>query len=273
MLEALAHPVVLVRDLNAAIATYASLLGQPPPRRQELPEHGVSCALFALANTQLKLLAPMGEDAALRKRLDEGGEGLLALIFTTPDADAFAKRLRERKVEANVLSSPAGRYIPLPRSEARGVSLAALEGRPPAAPVGDAGVEALDHVVVMSPDLESSRHLYADILGLRLALERTFEKRGTRILFFRVGGVTVEVAASLSESACPSKPDRLWGLAYRVRDLEATSARLLAADFDVTEIRKGAKRGTRVCTVRRETHGVATLLISAEAPRAQTSAL
>ncbi len=267
MLEALAHPVVLVRDLDAATATYASLLGQPPPRRQELPEQGVACALFALANTQLKLLAPMGEGAA-RKRLDEGGEGLLALVFTTPDADAFAKRLCERKVEANVLSSAAGRYIPLPRSEARGVSLAALEGQPPAAPVGDAGVEALDHVVVMSPDLESSRHLYADILGLRLALDRTFEERGTRILFFRVGGVTVEVAASLSESARPHQPDRLWGLAYRVRDLEAASARLLAAGFDVSEVRKGAKRGTRVCTVRRQTHGVATLFISAEAPRA-----
>lgn len=264
MLEALAHPVVLVRDLDAATATYASLLGQPSPRRQELLEHGVECVLFALANTQLTLLAPMGAGAALRKRLDAGGEGLLALVFTTPDADAFAKRLRERKVEANVLSSAAGRYIRLPKSETRGVSLAVLEGQPPAAPVGDAGVEALDHVVVMSPDLESSRHLYADILGLRLALDRTFEERGTRILFFRVGGVTVEVGASLSESARPHKPDRLWGLAYRVRDLEAASARLLAAGFDVSGVRKGAKRGTRVCTVRRETHGVATLLISAE---------
>ncbi len=111
MLEALAHPVVLVRDLDAATATYASLLGQPPPRRQELLEHGATYALFALANTQLKLLAPMGEDAALRKRLDAGGEGLLALVFMTPDADVFAKRLRERRIEANVLSSTAGRYV------------------------------------------------------------------------------------------------------------------------------------------------------------------
>ena len=157
----------------------------------------MECALFARANTQLKLLGPMGTGAALRKRLDAGGEGLLALVFTTPDADAFAKRLRERKVEANVLSSAAGRYIRLPKSETRGVSLAVLEGQPPAAPVGDAGVEALDHVVVMSPDLESSRHLYADILGLRLALDRTFEERGPPLPFCRVGGVTGEVGASL----------------------------------------------------------------------------
>ncbi len=116
----------------------------------------------------------------------------------------------------------------------------------------------------MSPDLESSQRLYGEVLGLRLALDRTFEARGTRILFYRAGGVTVEVAGSLSESPRPSKPDRLWGLAYRVRDLEAAHERLVAAGFDVSEIRMGAKRGTRVCTVRRETHGVATLLIAPE---------
>ncbi len=263
MLEALAHPIVLVRDLEAATATYASLLDQPAPGLVELPEHGVACAVFPLTNTELKLLAPRGEGAALRARLDKAGEGLLALVFATPDADAFTKHLRECGVEANALGSAAGRYLTLPKSDARGVSLAALERQRSSAPLGNADVEALDHVVVMSPDLESSHRLYGEVLGLRLALDRAFDARGTRILFFRVGGVTLEVAASLS-SPRPSKPDRLWGLAYRVRDLEAAHARLLAAGFDVSEIRKGAKRGTRVCTVRRETHGVATLLIAPE---------
>ncbi len=116
----------------------------------------------------------------------------------------------------------------------------------------------------MSPDLESSHRLYGEVLGLRLALDRTFAARDTRILFFRVGGVTLEVAGSLKQAARADDSDRLWGLAYRVRDLEAEHARLLAAGFDVSEIRQGAKRGTRVCSVRRETHGVATLLIAPE---------
>ncbi len=263
MLEALAHPIVLVRDLEAATATYASLLGQPPQGRLELPEHGVACTFFSLANTQLKLLAPTGE-GALCARLEQAGEGLLALVFATPDADGFGKHVREWGVEANAFSSAGGRYLTLPRSTARGVALVALEGPRPSASVGQAGVEALDHVVVMSPDLESSRRVYDDILGLRLALDRTFDARGTRILFFRVGGVTIEVAGSLKEATRPDDSDRLWGLAYRVRDLEAVRECLLAAGFDVSEIRKGAKRVTRVCTVRRATHGVATLLISPE---------
>ncbi len=264
MLEALAHPIVLVRDLEEATATYASLLGQPPRDCFELPEQAVKGALFSLANTEIKLLAPMGESAALCARLDEAGEGLLALVFTTPDADAFAKHLREWGIEANAPASAVGCYRTLPKAAARGVPLVALEGQPPSAQVSNAGVEALDHVVVMSPDLESARRLYGDVLGLRLALDRTFAARDTRILFFRVGSVTLEVAGSLKPAARPDDPDRLWGLAYRVRDLEAAHARLLDAGFDVSEIRRGAKRGTRVCTVRRETHGVATLLIAPE---------
>jgi hypothetical protein len=47
-----------------------------------------------------------------------------------------------------------------------------------------------------------------------------------------------------------------------VPDAEAARERLAAAGFDVSEVRPGAKPGTRVCTVRREAWGVPTLLIS-----------
>ncbi|HKE10536.1 MAG TPA: hypothetical protein VKE73_03105, partial [Myxococcota bacterium] len=49
--------------------------------------------------------------------------------------------------------------------------------------------------------------------------------------------------------------------AWRTEDVAAARARLAAAGFEVSEVRRGQKRGTRVCTVRRETHGVSTLLI------------
>jgi hypothetical protein len=55
--------------------------------------------------------------------------------------------------------------------------------------------------------------------------------------------------------------DRLWGLAFRVDDIEAASARIAEAGLEVSEIRDGHKPGTRVCTVKNEPAGVATLLI------------
>ena len=40
--------------------------------------------------------------------------------------------------------------------------------------------------------------------------------------------------------------DNLWGLSWRVADIDATRARLLAAGVDVSEVRAGRKPGTRV---------------------------
>ena len=54
--------------------------------------------------------------------------------------------------------------------------------------------------------------------------------------------------------------DRFGGLAWEVEDVAAMHARLLEGGFDVSELRVGHKAGTRVCTVRSRTHGVATLL-------------
>ena len=125
----------------------------------------------------------------------------------------------------------------------------------------DSVVAALDHIVVSTPDPEAAIELYGDQLGLRLALDRSFEERGVRLLFFRIAGITVELAARLAKSEGPRDSDRLGGLAFQVRDADAARARLATAGFDVSEVRAGNKPGTYVCTVRDRTHGVPTLLI------------
>ena len=55
--------------------------------------------------------------------------------------------------------------------------------------------------------------------------------------------------------------DRLWGLSWRVADIDATRARLVAAGVDVSEVRAGRKPGTRVMSVRDGTCGIHTLLV------------
>ena len=90
----------------------------------------------------------------------------------------------------------------MPTSATRGVPVLVLEHHSPASslplaePAGapEAAIAALDHAVVLSGDPAASGAFYHETLGLRLALDREFPKRGIRILFLRVGGVTVEVA-------------------------------------------------------------------------------
>jgi catechol 2,3-dioxygenase-like lactoylglutathione lyase family enzyme len=286
LLHSLDHAVIAVRDLAAAAEGYAALLGQPPSWRGVHPGAGTANALFRLENTYLELLAPEGEGALGRRIanvLAERGEGLVALAFGTDDAEACAQRLRAAGLALGDPSEGEGREIEsgarrrwrtvwLAPDATRGLWLFAiehLEASDALAPRGPAtapaAVSALDHVVVASADLEASRSLYGAGLGLRLALDRSFEARRLRILFFRVGGVTVEVVGRLGAAPEPATRDRFGGLAWRVPDAEAARARLAAAGFDVSEVRPGAKPGTRVCTVRRETWGVPTLLISSAA--------
>jgi hypothetical protein len=66
-----------------------------------------------------------------------------------------------------------------------------------------------------------------------------------RLLFFRTGGLTIELAHRLSEGP-GDQPDRLWGLAWRTHDIEAAHSRLEAARLGPGPIRPGRRAGTRV---------------------------
>jgi len=74
----------------------------------------------------------------------------------------------------------------------------------------------------------------------------------------------VEMAASLKRPVT-DEPDRFGGLAWRVTDAMAAQARIAAAGFDVSDVKKGRKPGTLVFTVRNGTAGVPTILIQQNA--------
>jgi catechol 2,3-dioxygenase-like lactoylglutathione lyase family enzyme len=284
MLHSLDHVIVCVRDLPDAAETYARLFGREPSWRGAHPGQGTANALFRLANTYLELVGVSGEGPFARvigERLERDGEGLIGLAFGTDDADACAAELRARGIAAADPREGSGvdlrsgakrswRNVHWPPAATRGVLSFAIEhlsradALPPAPLTSprESAVEALDHVVVRSPDGDAARAVWGESLGLRLALDKSFEERGVRLQFFRVGGVTVEVASALGAPADPAAPDRLWGLAWRVPDADAARARLVGAGFSVTPVRSGNKAGTRVCTVERDTCGVPTLLIA-----------
>jgi catechol 2,3-dioxygenase-like lactoylglutathione lyase family enzyme len=284
MLTTFDHLVIAVRDLDAATATYTSLLGCTPSWRGTHPQYGTANTLFRLDRTYAELLSPVGTGGladALRDHLERNGEGPYAIAFGTDDASACGAALRARGLTAPDPVDGSGhddvtgaerrwRTVFLPTSETRGVLLFAIEHRSPADALPVAGraddaaaVCGVDHAVIMTADADAAIALYRDQLGLRLAFDRTFDERGVRLVFFRIGGVTVELAAPLARAETAAVGDRFWGISWRVGDIDAARARVAGAGFDVSDVRPGNKSGTRVCTVRRETHGVATLLIGA----------
>ena len=287
MLETVDHIVIAVRDLETSTATLARLLGRRASWRGDHADYGTANTLFRLDNTYVELLGVKRSGLLADRvaaRLDAHGDGLFALALGTRDAAATSRELRSRGLSAPDPAEGSGRETTtgverswrnflLPESQTRGVTILVIEHRSPAdrLPMAEAtgdvrgAISACDHVVVNSSDADATRAIYGAELGIRLALDKTFEQWGARLLFFRLSGITVEVAAPIAAVGSDGT-DRLWGISYRVPDVDAARVRLERDGFDVSESRVGRKPGTHVCTVRGEPCGVATLLISRDGP-------
>lgn len=278
MISGVDHIVLLAPDIGGASAVYSALLGRQPDWQAETLD-GVATAVFQLGNTALELVAPAGEGAAanhLRDRITQEGPGLKSLAFRSTDLAGDHRAMSRLALSPTDIedgeSEDMGRELRRRwrrfRTSAEATSgvrwffVEPVEGglEPAEVPLGH--VHALDHLVINTPNPDRAMALYGAKLGLRLALDRTAPEWGVRLIFFRTGGLTVEIAHRLEQSADASGEDSFWGLTWRVGDIQAAHERLAARGFNISEVRKGRRAGTQVFTVRDGTLNVPTLFIS-----------
>lgn len=277
MITVLDHVVLLCPDIEAGVSTYETLLGTPPVWRAQ--SDGAATAVFSVANTALELMAPMGEGAAADKLREMTAKGarLTSLAYRASDiseahlacsrrglnpgevthgssTDMTSRATRQwdrfripdtamAGIKTFVLTPDVGADFPIHKSQSDTVS-------------------GLDHIVIQTPNPDRAVANYAGRLGLRLALDRTFPDLGARLLFFRVGDVTLEMMQQLAPEADQSGPDALWGLSWQVADIDAANRRLRDTGLDVSAVRAGRKPGTSVFSVRNGTLGLPTLFIT-----------
>lgn len=282
MITRLDHFVLICPDIEAGVAAYETVLGAPPVWRAADAEQGVATAVFNTGNTALELMAPSGTGPVVERLteiLDAGGPALTSLAYASDDLDGDHHGMSRRGLAPSEISdggsvdSASGaqrswRRFRCSDAVCAGVKsfvLQASEGALPESGVDVAGVHALDHLVINTPNPERAVALYGARLGLRLALDRTAEEWKTRFLFFRLGGLTLEVIHRLGTEHDESGNDALWGVTWAVGDLEATRERLAAAGLSVSGSRTGRKPGSRVFTLREGTLGIPTLFIAHEA--------
>jgi catechol 2,3-dioxygenase-like lactoylglutathione lyase family enzyme len=272
VITGLDHVVLLVNDIGTAAAACQTLFGCAPAWQST--GDGAERVLFTFDNMTLELMSPKGFSVAadrIRAVIAGQGEGLVSICFRTGDIAKMHRRLDrlalkpEPITDAESRDAASGATLSWKRTRAatnvtRGVRLFFLEmakERPRSVPSADAPITAMDHVVVSSADPERAAALYGARLGLDMALDRSHPDWG-RLMFFRCGDLIVEVVHRPDARA---EKDKLWGLSWRVADIDATRARLASAGIDVSEVRTGRKPGTRVLTVRNGTCGIPTLLV------------
>jgi len=152
------------------------------------------------------------------------------------------------------------REVDLSVSEIDGLPTSFTDEEPCRPGVHDNSTLTLDHLVVMSPDLERTTKAFASI-GVSPRRYRDFELAGStmRQIFFKLGDVILEVVGHPTEAGVG--PSVFWGLTHAVRDIDE-AALLLGANLG--PIRNAVQNGRRIATVRHRNIGmsVATALIS-----------
>jgi catechol 2,3-dioxygenase-like lactoylglutathione lyase family enzyme len=270
VIEGLNHIAIAVKDLDRAASAYAALLGRRADWREEAA--GARHTWFQLANMAIDLVQPDGAGETgdrVRAQLEAHGEGLWGLAFAVSDLDETRRLLGRRGAPvgeaAALLSTDAWRLAFVDPAATHGVSIALAErtGKVALKPAAADAVQALDHVVIHTPNPDRAVALYGARLGLDFRLDRSNPQWGSRLMFFRAGASVVEIGARLGGEAADG-PDNLSGLAWRVTDPDAVQARLAKAGFDVSEVRVGRKPGTKIFTVRSGVPGAPTVMLSAE---------
>lgn len=174
------------------------------------------------------------------------------LLVATDDA-AMAAKLAERR---GLPLSDVGIGF---AGAADGLVLGLAGPTEPAAGPG-AEITGVDHVVLTSPNRDRIIATLCGRLDFDLRLDRV-QSWGVHQLFFRRGDLLVEVVLQEGDGVDPAGPDGLWGVAWRTVDADATHARLTEQGITVSDVRRGAKPGTRVATVKDAALGVPTIVL------------
>ena len=276
MFNKLDHLIVAVKDLQEAENNYQKLFGMEPVWSGTHKELGTSNSLFNFQNTYFELLAPTSEGLGadlVNYYLDTTGEGLIGMVFATEDIAGVHSSLQEKKFLVGDPADGEGinssdqqvrkwKNLFLPPELTRGIFSFVIEhsegNLPQPKDLKPSSPHKLDHVVINTNDADGFIEIYQDIFNIRLVLDKVIEHWQKRMLFFRLNKTTIEVIEQ--EDDLPPG-DKMWGLAWDVKDIKKAHQRLLDEGIEVTPIQKGVKEKTLVATVKSHTQNVPTLLI------------
>ena len=122
----------------------------------------------------------------------------------------------------------------------------------------DDTISKFNQIIIYTPDVEYLRNLFTEKLGIRLALDKIFNfgEKDIRMMFFRIGSVTLEVIENPD-----SKSLSYGGVGWHSENIYKCHKRLIDSNFELSEIRKGRKPGTVVATIRNAPLKMPTIII------------
>ena len=121
-------------------------------------------------------------------------------------------------------------------------------------------VSKVNQLVIQTEDPDTIKEIFEGKLSIRLALDKTFKKWAGRMLFFRLGGVTLEVI----EGKDIKQNSEYFGIGWHADNYNKCYNDLINDGFRLSEIRAGRKEGTLVSTLKEPILNIPTILIGLE---------
>ena len=115
LLTEIDHIAIAVRDLEAAVAWYADVLGATVVHREVVHSDGVEEALVAVAESYVQLLTPTTDTSPVARFLSSRGEGLHHVAYRVADCAAALEAVK---------ASGARVVDQVPRPGSRGTTVA-----------------------------------------------------------------------------------------------------------------------------------------------------
>ncbi|MFV1885325.1 MAG: methylmalonyl-CoA epimerase [Balneola sp.] len=88
------HVGIAVKDLEAAIKTYETILKKTCDKREVVESEKVETAFFQTGESKVELLGATSSDSVIAKYVEKKGEGLHHVAFEVSDIFAELDRLR-----------------------------------------------------------------------------------------------------------------------------------------------------------------------------------
>lgn len=280
MITGIDHIVLICPALQTGIDTLATLLGRAEDWRSQADD-GSASALFQCEHMALEVLAPQGSGPLadrLTERLAEDGPGLQSVVFASNDIESDRQRGLACGLEPSAIT--AGRSEDLATGRVRhwrrfrladahtgGLRTFILQRETDdplrSGEMADDALIDLDHLVITSANATRAREFFGKHLQLPLLLDRENRDNRSRLLVFGAGESGIEVACR-DGAEDEAAPDRPWGMTWKTRDIDAAHRRLADAGLNVSSVRDGLRRGTRVFSIRDGTLGVPTLVVAGD---------
>ena len=264
--------MILSKDLEEDSINISSFLGFKETSNLNIPELGFKSSVFEFLNSEVHLLSIIADAKNVYENsfdYEHKNESIFAICLGSNDFLNDYKKFSELGLNPSKINfgfyedrdkvKQEIRFFSFPINKT--CDLRILISEASEIQIRDNGedvITKINQVVVYSSEMESLKELFESKLGVRLALDQEFDfgQGKIRMMFFRIGGVTIEIVED-------TKIDKnsYSGIGWHCDSISLNHKRLSKRGFNISPIRKGRKEGTLVSTIKDAPLSVPTIII------------